>query len=201
VQEFRERGFLPQALLNQLFRLGHTGDAERWLSLAEMPAHFLPSHLGRAPARFDETQLLHWQKETLARLSDAEVGAWLGVPDDPPFVATVRHNVVLPADAAPWIAAVRGELPPLGESESRVVRTAGAAFFDAALAALGESGADWKRLTALVRERTGAQGASLYMPLRIALTGQAHGPELGPLLKLMNPATARRRLEAHAKNP
>jgi len=38
------------ALLNQLFRLGHTGDAERWLGLAEMPAHFQPTHLGRAPA-------------------------------------------------------------------------------------------------------------------------------------------------------
>jgi hypothetical protein len=30
------------------------------------------------------------------------------------------------------------------------------------------------------------------------LTGQAHGPELGPLLKLMQPNTARRRLESHA---
>ena len=201
VQEFRERGFLAQSLLNQLFRLGHTGDAERWLALAEMPAHFLPGHLGRAPARFDETQLLHWQKETLARMSDAAIGAWLGVPADPEFVATVRHNVVLPADAAAWLAAVRGELPPLGERESAVVRTAGTAFFGAAAAALGEAGCDWKRLTTLVRERTGAQGVDLYMPLRIALTGQSHGPELGPLLKLMNPATARRRLEAHAKNP
>jgi hypothetical protein len=39
------------------------------------------------------------------------------------------------------------------------------------------------------------------MPLRVALTGQAHGPELAPLLKLMTPGTARQRLESHAKNP
>jgi glutamyl-tRNA synthetase len=201
VQEFRERGFLPQAVLNQLFRLGHTGDTEGWLALADMPAHFQSGHLGRAPARFDETQLLHWQKETLARMSDAEVGAWLGVPDDAGFVSMVRHNVVLPADVAPWLRVVRGELPPLGQVEAGVVRTAGPAFFGAAAAALGEVGADWQRLTALVRERTGAKGQGLYMPLRIALTGQAHGPELGPLLRLMNPATARRRLEIHAKNP
>jgi hypothetical protein len=38
------------------------------------------------------------------------------------------------------------------------------------------------------------------MPLRVALTGQAHGPELAPLLKLMPPETARRRLESHAQN-
>ena len=51
-----------------------------------------------------------------------------------------------------------------------------------------------------MRERTGRKGADLYMPLRIALTGQSHGPELAPLLKLMNPATARKRLAAHAQN-
>ena len=201
VQEFRERGFLPDALLNQLFRLGHTGDADGWLPLAAMPDHFQAEHLGRASARFDETQLLHWQKEALARLTDAEVGAWLGVPDDPQFVAMVRHNVVLPADVEPWLGVVRGDLPPLGEAEAGVVRTAGPGFFCAAAAALGEAGCDWQRLTTLVRERTGAKGKGLYMPLRIALTGQSHGPELGPLLKLMNPATARRRLEAHAQNP
>jgi hypothetical protein len=39
------------------------------------------------------------------------------------------------------------------------------------------------------------------MPLRIALTGQTHGPELAPLLKLMTPAMLRNRLEAHAQNP
>ena len=201
VQEFRDQGFLPGAVLNQLFRLGHTGDAEGWLRVADMPAHFKAGHLGRAPARFDVTQLLHWQKESLARMSDAEVGAWLGVPDDPGFVATVRHNVVLPADAAPWLGVLRGELPPLGENEAGIVRTAGPAFFGAAVAALGEAGPDWQRLTTLVRERTGAKGQGLYMPLRVALTGQSHGPELGPLLKLMNPVIALRRLEAHAKNP
>ena len=39
------------------------------------------------------------------------------------------------------------------------------------------------------------------MPLRVALTGRAHGPELAPLLKLMSPETVRRRLEIHAQNP
>ncbi len=55
VNEFRERGFLPAAILNHLLRLGHTGDTDAWLSPADMPAHFRPGHLGRAPARFDES--------------------------------------------------------------------------------------------------------------------------------------------------
>jgi glutamyl-tRNA synthetase len=201
VQEFRQRGFLGAALLNQVFRLGHTGDAEGWLSLADMPAHFRPEHLGRAPARFDEAQLVHWQKETLSRMNNAEVGAWLGGEGDPAFVELVRHNVVLPADAKPWIAAVRGELPPLGEAELQIIRSAGPAFFSTAAAALGEAGLNWKLLTTLVRDRTGRKSAELFMPLRVALTGQAHGPELAPMLSMMNLATARRRLEAHAQNP
>jgi glutamyl-tRNA synthetase len=201
VQEFRQRGFLSAAVLNQLYRLGHTGDHDGWLALTDMPAHFRPEHLGRSPARFDEAQLLHWQKESLGRMTDAEVGAWLGAAGDTDFVALVRHNIVLPADAQPWIAAIRGELAPLGEAEQRIVAQAGPAFFCAAVAALGEAGQDWKLLTSLVRDRTGRKGADLFMPLRVALTGQAHGPELAPLLKMMNPATARQRLEVHAQNP
>lgn len=201
VQDFHKLGYLRDAVLNQLFRLGHTGDHDGWLALEDMPAHFRPEHLGRASARFDETQLLHWQKESLARMSTREVGAWLGGDLDLKLVESVRHNVVLPADAGPWIAAVRGELPPLGEAELRVVREAGPAFFSAAVTALAEAGLDWKRLTTLVRERTGRKSAELYMPLRIALTGQTHGPELAPLLQMMNPATARQRLAAYAQDP
>jgi glutamyl-tRNA synthetase len=199
VQEFRERGFLSAAILNQLFRLGHAGDAEGWLPAADMAGHFRPEHLGRAPARFDETQLLHWQKETLARMSSAQVGAWLGRDDAPEFIELVRHNVALPADAVPWRAVIGGELPPLGENERRVVAAAGADFFAAAAAAYDQAPADLKQLTQLLKERTGKKGVDLYMPLRVALTGQAHGPELAPLLQLMPREIVRRRLESHAR--
>jgi glutamyl-tRNA synthetase len=201
VQEFRERGFLSAAVLNHLFRLGHSSDIDGWLAASDMPAHFRPEHLGAASARFDESQLMHWQKETLQRMSATEIRAWLGSDDSTEFVELVRHNVVLPADAAPWAAVVRGDLPPLGPAELGVIAAAGPAFFSAATEALDQSGADLKQLTKILKERTGRKGADLYMPLRVALTGQAHGPELAPLLQLMTPGTARRRLESHAKNP
>lgn len=200
VQEFRERGFLAAAVLNQLLRLGHTADQEGWLAPAEMPAHFQPTKLGRAPARFDETQLVHWQKETLQRMSAAEIRAWLGSADSTEFVEVVRHNLVLPADATPWAAVVGGELPALGPDESRVLAAAGSGFFAAAVQALDEAGPDLKLLTARLKERTGRKGADLFLPLRVALTGLTHGPELAPLLKLMHPGIARRRLETHAQD-
>ena len=201
VYEFRERGFLSAAVLNHLFHLGHASDADRWLAPADMPAHFRPEHLGRASARFDESQLMHWQKEALQRMSTAEIRAWLGSDEPPEFIDLVRHNIVLPADAAPWAAVVHGELPPLGTEEQRVVADAGPAFFSAAAEALDQSGTDLKQLTKILKERTGRKGADLFMPLRVALTGQAHGPELAPLLLLMTPGTARLRLVSHAQNP
>jgi glutamyl-tRNA synthetase len=199
-QEFRERGFLPAAILNHLFRLGHAGDTDGWLAVADMPAHFRPEHLGRAPARFDETQLAHWQKEAVERMSAAQFRDWLGAGDSPEFVELIRHNVVLPADAAPWRAVVRGDLPPMGEEERRIVAAAGAEFFAAAVEAFDQSSSDLKQLTKILKERTGRKGADLFMPLRAALTGQAHGPELAALLKLMPPETARRRLQSHAQS-
>jgi glutamyl-tRNA synthetase len=199
-QEFRARGFLPEAVLNHLFRLGHASDHDGWLAAADMPAHFRPEHLGRAPARFDEAQLAHWQKETVERMSAEQIGTWLDSGDSADFVELVRHNVVLPADAAPWRAVVRGDLPPLGEAERSVVAAAGPGFFAAAAAAFERSASDFKQLTKILKEGTGRKGADLFMPLRVALTGQTHGPELGPLLKLMQPETARRRLESHAQN-
>jgi len=201
VHEFRERGFLSPAILNHLFHLGHASDVDHWLVPADMPAHFRPEHLGRAPARFDESQLMHWQKETLQRMSTAEIRAWLGSDEPPEFIDLVRHNIVLPADAAPWAAVLHGELPPLGPAERRVVADAGPAFFSAAAEALNQTGTDLKQLTKILKERTGRKGADLFLPLRVALTGQAHGPELAPLLLLMTPATARLRLESHAQHP
>jgi glutamyl-tRNA synthetase len=201
VHEFRQRGFLSAAMLNHLFHLGHASDVDGWLSPADMPAHFRPEHLGRAPARFDEAQLIHWQKECLQRMSAEQIRTWLGVDDSADFVDLVRHNVVLPEDAAPWVAVVRGELPPLGLDEQKLIAAAGPEFFAAAAAAFGQSGSDLKLLANILKERTGRKGADLFMPLRVALTGQAHGPELAPLLRLMPAETALRRLKSHAQNP
>lgn len=203
VHEFRERGFLPQAIVNHLFRLGHTSDQEGWLELEDMPVHFRLDHLGRAPARFDETQLAHWQKEALSRAPAAELERWLrpllpasataGQVSE--FVEAVRHNVVLPEDARPWVDVVFGDLPTVNDEDRSVVAEARGAFFSAAIRAFDAHGADLQALSADLRAATGRKGAALYAPLRVALTGRRNGPELAPLLKLIPAATVRRRLE------
>jgi glutamyl-tRNA synthetase len=206
VREYRERGFLPQAMTNHLFRLGHSTSEHGFLSLEEMARAFDAAHLGRAPARFDEQQLLVWQKEAVHRLSTDEALRWLGplLParlDEKTraaFVAAVLPNLVLPEDARAWVNVVFGDLPDLEPAEQQLVLEAGKEYFSAAAEAAAANGNDLAAIANAVRSATGKKGAALYMPLRVALTGRAHGPELAPLLKAMPPGKARERLARFA---
>ena len=206
VREYRERGYLPQAMTNHLFRLGHSTPEHGFLSLEEMARAFDSAHLGRAPARFDEQQLLVWQKEAVHRLSPQEALRWLrpslpaGLDEQSltAFVAAVLPNIVLPENVLAWVNVVFGELPELEPAEQQLVQEAGKGYFSAAAEAAASSGNDLAAIAGAVRSATGKKGAALYMPLRVALTGRAHGPELAPLLKAMPPGKARERLARFA---
>lgn len=205
VREYRERGYLPAALVNHLFRLGHSSPLHGLLSLDEMARGFDPRHLGRAPSRFDEQQLHVWQKDAVHQLSTESARAWLapilpaGLDEQAvsAFITAVRPNLVLPEDARPWVDIVFGEPPALAAAAEAVVRSAGAEYF-AAAAAAARDGADLPAIAGAVRAATGRKGADLYMPLRVALTGLSHGPELAPLLKAMPAGKACERLARFA---
>ena len=214
VKDYRERGYLPQALTNHLFRLGHSTSEHGFLNLAEMARAFDPRHLGRAPARFDEQQLNVWQKEAVHRMTPEQMRDWLsayaggqGEGIFPPglseaaivsFVEAVRPNIVLPEDARAWAEIVFGSPPALEATDEQIVRGAGAAYFSAGAQAAAANGEDLSAIVAAIRSATGKKGADLYKPLRLALTGRAHGPELAPLLKAMPPGKARERLARFA---
>jgi len=206
VREYRERGYQPAALLNHLFRLGHSTPLHGLLSLAQMVEAFDVAHLQRAPARFDEQQLAVWQKDAVHRLTPGVARAWLA-PVLPPgldertteaFVMAVLPNLVLPDDARAWAEIVFGAPPSLAAEGEEVVRRAGRSYFAAAAAAAAKEGNDLTAITAAVRAATGAKGKELYMPLRMALTGRSDGPELAPLLRAMPPDKARERLARFA---
>jgi glutamyl-tRNA synthetase len=202
VREYRESGYRPEALRNHLFRLGHSSGEHGLLDLAAMAQAFDPAHLGRASAHFDAQQLHVWQKEAAHHLSLEEARAWLA-PVLPPglsasaasaFIAAVLPNVVLPEDARPWARIVFGPPPALEPEGEEIVRKAGEHYFAAAAQAAAQSGNDLPAIAAAVRAATGKKGAELYMPLRLALTGRTHGPELAPLLKAMPAGEAQARL-------
>jgi glutamyl-tRNA synthetase len=93
-----------------------------------------------------------------------------------------------------------GELPPLAEEDRRILLEAGRRFFQEAVTAFDAHGADLQALGAALQAATGKKGAALYKPLRVALTGRVHGPELAPLMKMLPVTTLRRRLEFWSHN-
>jgi glutamyl-tRNA synthetase len=206
VREYRDRGYRPEALINHLFRLGHSTGEHGLLDLDAMARAFDPAHLGRASAHFDAQQLHVWQKETAHHLPADAARAWLA-PALPPglsesalraFVDAILPNVVLPEDAQPWARIVFGPPPALEPDGEEIVRKAGESYFAAAARAAAQSGNDLPAIAAAVRTATGRKGAELYMPLRLALTGLGHGPELAPLLKAMPAGEAQARLARFA---
>jgi glutamyl-tRNA synthetase len=205
VREYRERGYLPTALANHLFRLGHSSSENGILDPDAMARHFTVKHLGRAPARFEESQLDAWQREVAHHLPLEDSERWLEseTPRDidagrrRAFIAAIRPNVLLPKDVARWREVVFGPSPPLeGEALARV-REAGAGFFRAAAeAAAADPSLD--AIVQAVKSATGAKGQALWKPLRLALTGSGEGPELAPLLAAMTPADIHDRLNRFA---
>ncbi len=206
VRAYRERGYLPEAIVNHLFRLGHSTPLHGLLTLDEMARAFDPAHLGRSPARFDEQQLNVWQKEAVHRLAPAAARKWLahvlppGLDEEAAaaFTTALLPNLLLPEDARAWVDIVFGGPPALEPAAAEVVRAAGPGYFSAAAAAAARDGRDLPAIAGAVRAATGRKGADLYMPLRVALTGRAHGPELAPLLKAMPDGKARERLARFA---
>lgn len=205
--DLREAGFLPEAVVNALARLGHASGQDELLGLGELAAGFEVARLGRGPARFDFDQLLYWQREAVAAADNATLWAWLGADvhaalgaagiDGEAFVAAIRENIGLPEEAGHWVEVVAGDTPTTDDAAREVIDGAGGDFFMAALEALALHGPDFAAMAKEVGRRTETRGRALYQPLRAALTGRTQGPELGPLLALMGADRARRRLQIH----
>lgn len=206
LRDLRERGYLPGALRNHLVRLGHSCVSDGWLDDAALIAEFDLNRLGRAAAKFDDAQLRHWQKETVAKLSTDEFVKWIAAElpagldpqQQAQFVNVVRANIELPHDAKAWAKVVFGKLDEFEPAALTAIREAGEGFFTEALQVIGHPGSEFKQAVKALGQATGKKGPALFMPLRAALTGFTHGPELAPMLALLPFAEVQARLE-HAR--
>jgi glutamyl/glutaminyl-tRNA synthetase len=79
-----------------------------------------------------------------------------------------------------------------------VIDEAGRDFFAAAAQAARSDAGDFRAIAAATGTATGRKGKALFQPLRVALTGLTHGPELAPLLRAMPEGAAQARLARFA---
>lgn len=190
--ELRDSGIEPQAVIALLARLGTSDPVDPALDAADLAASFNLAHFGRAPARFDEAELARVNAAIIHRLPFAEVSARLPSGMDEAAWQTVRPNLSRLSEAADWWQVVTGPIAaPAQSDEDRV-------YLAIAAQVLDQVGTDWAALTAALKEQTGRKGKPLFLPLRQALTGQDHGPEMAALLPLIGKAAALERLRAAA---
>jgi glutamyl-tRNA synthetase len=190
VDHFREAGIEPQAVLALLARIGTSQPVEPFVDPASLAAAFDFAHFGRAPARFDEAELAQLNARIVHQLSYDAVAGRLPEGMSPAAWDAVRPNLNTVADAAEWWRIVEGPIAVAPAAEDREFLVAAATI----AATLDWAADPWHALTAALKARTGRSGRALFLPLRRALTGLNHGPDMAALLPLIARDEAVRRL-------
>jgi glutamyl-tRNA synthetase len=185
----REQGIEPEALVALLSRLGTSQPVEPIASHEALVASFDLAHFGRAPARFDEEELVRLNAAIVHQLPFERVSGQLPDGMGPDAWEAIRPNLNRVADAADWWSVVQGPIEPSAfDEDSR-------AFLARAADLLAWGPDPWSALTSALKEATGRKGKALFLPLRQALTGRDAGPDMHALLPLIGEAEARRRLQ------
>ena len=103
--------------------------------------------------------------------------------------------MLLPDDAFYWAEVLFHKVHSIGENEMAVLQ-AGAYYFERAVHAVNKFGVDYKAVMAMLKDELKIKGTALFMPLRIALTGETHGPELMHVFALLGKDELVKRLKA-----
>ncbi|QFU17025.1 glutamate--tRNA ligase [Microvirga thermotolerans] len=195
VKGLREAGLEPQAVASLAVLVGSAEAVRPMADLDELARLIDFSHISRAPAKFDEHELEQLNARLIHEMPYEAVRERLAALDadgGEAFWNAIRGNLSKVVEAAEWWVVVRGPIVPLITER---------AFVEQARNLLPPEpwdGRTWKAWTEAVKEATGVKGKALFLPLRMALTGLDHGPELGALLPLIGREKAWARLSGEA---
>lgn len=187
IQQLGQDGIEPIAIASLLAKIGTSDAVELRDSLTTLASEFSFDKIGRAPARFDEKELLGLNAEITHSLSfddvkDRLAALPMGELATEPFWALVSENLQKVDDAATWLPVFFGDI------EKAELEAEDASFISGAATHLPEGDITedtWKAWTNALKEETGRKGKQLFMPLRLALTGQSHGPQMNKVIALL----------------
>ncbi len=192
----RESGIEPMAAASLAVLVGSAETVRPVADLDALGTLVDLAHISRAPARFDEAELTHLNARLLHETPYGAVRerlAALGADGGEAVWLAIRGNLERLSDAATWQAVIDGPVTPGGLTADH------AAVLRAGRGHLPDAPWDdttWNVWTTRVKDATGAKGRALFLPLRLALTGLDHGPELARLLPLIGRERALARLDA-----
>ena len=191
VNGFRERHIEPQSIIALLARIGTSDPVEPIADIKTLVEGFDFSRFGRAPARFDEEELAQLNQKIVHLLEHSDVKDRLPEAMTAEAWEAIRPNLHHMGEVAEWWQVVTGPIPAgeLAEEDRDFLRQA-----CETLISLNWTDMVWKDWTGALKESTGRKGKTLFMPLRRALTGLDHGPDMGALLPLIGRDAAIERL-------
>lgn len=201
IHELRAQGYLAIALNNYMARLGHYyPDGETLLSMEELSAQFKTESLAKSAAKFNHEQLDYWQKQAVSKLDLVQVKTWLGdlvkkIPENKLdlFLTTIQPNAIFPADFTEWMEVCFNQDFSMSDEAQSLLKETKKEFFQTAFQAY-KSHRELAKIIEALKE-AGYKGKALFQPLRVALTGHAHGPELDKLFVLMDAQLIEKRLD------
>ncbi|HAG53596.1 MAG TPA: glutamate--tRNA ligase [Alphaproteobacteria bacterium] len=200
IRDLKAEGYLPQAITGLLASLSMGSEAPVAAEIEELAAKFDLAKMGRNSAKFDIEQVKRLNAQFIQTLSYEQIKPYLDgfMPETDMseekialFWEAIKKNITLLSD-------LKAEFDLcFNKKGDEVVAEEDKEFIKQALEVLPESFDEttWKTLTSTLKEQTDRKGKQLFMPLRVAITGFAHGPEMGPLLNLMGREIVKARLE------
>ena len=185
---FREKGIEPEAIIALLSRLGTSLPVEPIADRAALLDTFDLSTFGRAPAKFDDSELERVNTAIVHAMPFEVVKDRLPEGMDEAGWHAVQPNIATVGEVSEWWRLVTGPIEVCEISDEDK------AYLAQAAEALTWGDDPWRALTSALKESTGRKGKALFLPLRQALTGMNHGPDMGELLPLIGEVEARKRL-------
>jgi glutamyl-tRNA synthetase len=197
VTQYRDEGYLPDAMVNYLARLGWSHGDDEIFSRQQFLDWFDLDHLGRSAAQFDDAKLRWVNAQHLKTSDDQQLAVWVanilnkrGVQTDARLAAICglfKDRCDTLCVLADWAAVFYGDVSPKADEKALHVTDT----IKPALALLVEKLAhcEWDKtaIAAVLKEVLAAQGLKmpqLAMPVRVLVMGTAQTPSLDAVLSL-----------------
>lgn len=208
VTQYRDEGYLPDAMVNYLARLGWSHGDDEIFSRAQFLEWFNLDHLGRSAAQFDEAKLRWVNAQHLKAMDDAALAPLVaeqlikrGITADerlPRICGLFKDRCDTTVALAGWAAAFYADVTPSADECAQHVTPA----IEPALSTLAEklaaSAWDKASISAAIKETISTHGIKmpqLAMPVRVLVMGTAQTPSLDAVLELQNQQTVLTRLQ------
>lgn len=179
VEHYQKLGIEPIALFAYLGRLGTSDPIEPVAHIAPLVERFAWGKFNKANTLFDEAELVALNTKILHHSSYEQVHSSVPATMTPERWAVIGPNITSLKDVPHWMDIIDGPMSPVIADRDFIGQA------KAALQALDWGEDIWKRWTEALKAATGRKGKELFMPLRLALTGEAHGPDMNALVPLI----------------